>query len=414
MEQQLLNKYAQTILTTVGLQKGQYVVVNCEPINRHFALVIAEHAYRRGAAYVAIEHPIHLGPRLNRIRADYCPEEYLDLLPASLREQAERRVEEKWVHINLMGEENPECMEGVAPERSKRLNQGYTPLRKVQMQAFLNARVQWQVAYLPTPANAARIYGSQPDDEAAGRAFEALAEILQLGDPDPADRWTEKVAEIERRARALEELELKSLRFTGPGTDLEIGMTSGCRWKGGTFTAEDGTRFIPNLPTEEVFTSPDFRRVNGRAAVTRPVLVKEVGNQLVDGAWFEFKDGKVVDYGADRGKHVLDELLSFDEGARRLGEVALVDGNSSIFRSGLLWNNTLLDENAACHIALGNGLAPAIEGGEAMSEEELTAHGINSSKIHTDFMIGSPQVDVTAAAADGRAVEIIKDGVFQL
>ncbi len=414
MEQELLNQYAQTILTTVGLRKGQYVVVNCEPINRYFALIIAEQAYRRGAAYVAIEHPIHLGPRLNRIRADYCPEEYLDSLPDSLREQAERRVEEKWVHINLMGEEEPECMEGVAPERSRRLNQGYVPLRKVQMHAFLNARVQWQVVYLPTPANAARIYGSRPDMEAAGRAFETLSDILLLKDPDPAARWAEKVAEIERRAQALEKLDVKRLRFAGPGTELEVGMASGCRWKGGTFTSEEGIRFIPNLPTEEVFTSPDFRQVTGRVAVTRPVLVKETGNKLVEGAWFEFDEGRVVDYGADRGQHVLDELLSFDEGARYLGEVALVDGNSSIFRSGLLWCNTLLDENAACHIALGNGLAPAVEGGEKMSEEELTAHGINSSKIHTDFMIGSPQVDVTAVTAEGRKAEIIKEGVFRL
>jgi aminopeptidase len=148
--------------------------------------------------------------------------------------------------------------------------------------------------------------------------------------------------------------------------------------------------------------------------VTRPVLVKDVGNQLVDGAWFEFEHGRVSRYGAEKGQHVLDELLSFDDGARYLGEAALVDGRSAIFRSGLLWRNTLLDENAACHIALGRGISPAIEGGDAMSDEELRERGINSSQIHTDFMIGSPEVEVSGTAADGSTVEIIRDGTFRI
>jgi aminopeptidase len=414
MEQQIVQAYAETILTSVALRRGQYLLINCEPINRPFALTIAEEAYRRGAAYVAIEHPSRFGPRLNRMRADLCPEEYLEELPPSLKELAERRIEERWVHISLTGEEEPDVMEGVDPRRSRLLGRGYAPMRDVVLKAKINARVQWQVVYLPTPATAARILGRSRDDEGRDRVFEALAEILMLRDPDPAARWRERTEEIHRRAEELAALDLERLFFTGPGTELSIGLPARARWLGGAFTMEDGTRFLPNLPTEEVFTSPDLRSVEGRVAVTRPVLVKETGNQLVEGAWFEFNEGRVVNYGAEKGRHVLDELLSYDEGARYLGEVALVDGNSQIFKSGLLWRNTLLDENAACHIALGRGISPAIEGGASMSDADLHARGVNTSQIHTDFMIGSPEVDVRGTTSDGREVEIIREGRFRI
>ncbi len=410
----MLEKYAETILKTVALQPGHYLLISSEPIHRPFAVKIAEKAYRIGAAYVDIEHPRRFAPRLNRLRADYCREEYLETIPPSLQELSRRRIDEKWVHISIGGEEHPDAMEGVDPQRSKLLNHGYAPIRREEISARINADIQWQGCYLPTPNTAARMLNCAPSQSAADRAFAYLADILMLDDAAPASRWLEKVGELHRRSDALTAARLAALHFSGPGTDLTVGLPEHHRWLGGAFTTTDGTQFLPNLPTEEVFTSPHRLKTEGRVAVTRPVMVKDVGGQLVDGAWFEFENGRVVEFGAEKGKAALEELLSFDEAAAYLGEVALVDSNSAIFRSGQLWRNTLLDENAACHIALGRGISTALQHGEKLSDQKLQKQGINISTIHTDFMIGSPDIEVRGTSLDGREVNIITDGVFRI
>lgn len=414
MEAELIEKYTETILKTVALQPGHYLLISSEPIHRPFAVKIAEKAYQMGAAYVDIEHPRRFAPRLNRLRADYCREEYLETIPPSLQELSRRRIDEKWVHISIGGEENPDVMEGVDPRRSKQLNHGYGPIRREEISARINADIQWQGCYLPTPRTAARMLNCEPAQSAADQAFAYLADILMLNDPDPAARWLEKVDELRRRSEALTATRLDSLHFTGPGTDLKVGLPEHHRWLGGAFTTAEGTRFLPNLPTEEVFTSPHRQKTEGRVTVTRPVMIKDVGGQLVDGAWFEFREGRVVDFGAEKGSAALEELLGFDEAAGYLGEVALVDSNSAIFRSGQLWRNTLLDENAACHIALGRGISSALKNGEKLSDQKLLRQGINISQIHTDFMIGSPDVEVRGTDIYGREIEIIANGEFRI
>lgn len=414
MNTKLLENYAETILKTVMLQPGHYLSVSCEPIHRPFALMIAEKAYQMGAAFVDIDHPRRFAPQLNRLRADYCKEEYLDKIPASLQELNRRMIEERWVQVSIGGEETPDIMEGIDAARSKLLNHGYAPIRREEITARINAEIQWQGCYMPTPETAARMLNTEASEQAVEQAFAYLAEILMLTDSDPAARWLEKVDELHRRSSVLTDAQLVSLHFSGPGTDLTIGLPEHHRWLGGAFTTADGTKFLPNLPTEEVFTAPHRLQTEGRVAVTRPVMIKDVGGQMVEGAWFEFKNGKVADFGAEKGKAALEELLGFDEGAGYLGEVALVDSNSAIFRSGQLWRNTLLDENAACHIALGRAISSALKNGHKLSDQKLLKQGINTSQIHTDFMIGSPQTEVHGTTADGQRIDIIRGGSFRI
>jgi len=229
--------------------------------------------------------------------------------------------------------------------------------------------------------------------------------------PDPAGFWISHGAELAERAARLNRMRLDSVRFKGPGTDFEVGLAELSEWHGGPDTTRDGRVFCPNVPTEEVFTTPDCRRANGRVAFTRPVLVPIVG-KIVEGGWLEFKDGKVVDHGARSGKDVLDTYLNIDEGTGSLGELALVDATSPVFLADRIFYNILFDENAACHIALGSAYAKCLRGGESMSEKELSAAGANSSSAHTDFMIGAPNVDVTGMTREGKEVEIISSGRF--
>ncbi|MCK5200069.1 MAG: aminopeptidase, partial [Spirochaetales bacterium] len=197
----------------------------------------------------------------------------------------------------------------------------------------------------------------------------------------------------------------------GPGTDLKIGLSQKAIWEGGSSVSANGIEYSPNIPTEEVFTAPDFRETEGRVKITRPVLVPAIG-KIIEGAWLEFSKGKLMGYGADNGKDVLDQYLAIDPAAAYLGELALVDSNSPIFKSGKTFYNILFDENASCHIALGSAYPGCYEGGSKMGDDELKANGINVSNLHTDFMIGSPDVDVTGKTWDRRKIDIIINGEF--
>jgi aminopeptidase len=235
-----------------------------------------------------------------------------------------------------------------------------------------------------------------------------MKEILRLDRDDPVQAWWNLAQASVDRCRQLNGQAITSLHMTAPGTDLTLGCIPAAHWEGGTLTGPNGIPFIPNLPTEEVFTTPDWRRTEGRASVTRPV---QVMGKRVKGAWFEFRKGRVEDFGADDGTEQLAAFFDIDDRGRYLGEVALVDAESPIFQSGLIFSNILYDENAACHIALGSGY-PLIASPEATTPDEKQAMGINQSLVHTDFMIGCPEMDVTGTMAEGQEVPILRQGRF--
>jgi aminopeptidase len=282
------------------------------------------------------------------------------------------------------------------------------------MEAQMSNRLIWCVAPVPTAAWGTQVFEDAgrkaPADPEAALLAELLP-ILRLDAADPGAVVRSPAKEIEARAKRLDALALAELHFKGPGTDLRVGLSRRSRWVGGGSRTPDGRYFLANHPSEEVFTSPDARLTEGRAACTRPV---EVLGAKVEGAWFEFRGGEVVDFGAAENRASLERYFDIEPHAKRLGEVALVDGSGPIFKSGLVFNNALIDENAACHIALGAAYEEAFEGSEGMDEEAKKGEGFNTSLVHTDFMIGSEKVEVSGIDGNGREKTLIHDGSFAI
>jgi aminopeptidase len=281
-------------------------------------------------------------------------------------------------------------------------------------EAQMGGILPWTLTFIPTPNVARRAFPDLTETEALDRYWKYLVDIMGLERENPALFWEEALAELTDRSRVLNEMKVASLHFEGPGTDLTVGVPEKSIWFGGPETSVRGTRFMSNIPSFEVFTSPDFRMTEGRVALTKPFVMHQNLGAVPRGAWFEFKKGRVVDYDAEEGKESIDNLFKIDDRSRYIGEVALVDAKTPIARSGITFYNGLYDENAACHVALGQAFAMAYEGGSAMNEGERLAAGMNTAKIHEDMMIGSEKVDVAATLRDGGTIQIIKDGIFMI
>ena len=401
-----LRAYARLLLKTgVNLQPGQKLDVGWEPAHLPFVEVLTDEAYSLGAAYVNARL---VTPSLTRRRALHSSPEHLDFVPGWLTPYWEELVRDDWAVVALTGAEDPAVMEGVDSGRLGRLQAAVGGRRRAYLEAMTKSKFCWNVAAFPTNGWAQQVLGRQA---VAADLWAVLVPILGLDEPDPAASWQRRIAVLARRRALLNDLAIDRLRFTGPGTDLTVGLMPRSRWSGGDETAINGRRFSPNLPTEEVFTTPDWRRTEGTAACTRPV---EVMGAEVENARFTFREGRVTTFQATKNQDVLGRYLTQDAQADALGEVALVDASSRIFQSGRIFHNILFDENAACHIALGSGYPDAVEGGRELDAEALKALGCNISQVHTDFMIGGPEVSVEAITSSGRTVTIMEKGTFRL
>lgn len=406
-----LEKYANVILTSLNLQEEQNLLIRTEPVHWKFASIIAAEAYKRGARYVRVDSNEKENLLLYKARIEHSNEKYLDYVPAFRTETHRLMVEENWALIALAGTEDPDILSALNPDRNTKTGKAIAEAKKPFMEAVQNNRIQWIVVFAPTEKLAGKILNRPPSSEAIEKLWKVLTPILHLDEEDPSGAWVNSGKILKRRASVLNDLKLKEVCFKGPGTDLKMGLSQKAIWEGGSSVSANGIEFSPNIPTEEVFTAPDFRETEGRVIITRPVLVPAIG-KIIEGAWLEFSKGKLTDYGADKGKDTLDQYLAIDPAAAYLGEIALVDSNSPIFKSGKTFYNILFDENASCHIALGSAYPVCYEGGSRMGKEELMANGINVSNLHTDFMIGSPDVDVTGKTWDGRNIDIIIEGRF--
>ena len=275
---------------------------------------------------------------------------------------------------------------------------------------MINERsISWSLVAFPTEGWARTVFGA-PDVE---RLWDAIAEAVRLNEDDPVAAWQKHINRLTARAEALNMREFDELHFRGPGTDLRIGLTPTSRWLAGRIETRWGQSHIPNLPTEEVFTTPDFRRVHGVVRATRPLHLSREGTTVHD-LEMRFEGGKAVDVNASTGAEVVRTQMAIDEGASFVGEVALVDKTSIIGQMGLTFSNTLFDENATCHIAFGSGYTMAVEGAEGKTPAEQKDLGVNQSRIHTDFMIGGSEVDVYGITAAGAEVPIISADTWRL
>jgi aminopeptidase len=406
IERDALRAYAALTLDA-GLRvgKGTLLRIGGEPVQRELMLLFAEEAYARGAATVRLEYD---DQRLARIRVDKSPEEHLDDVSEILRADAEILVREKWSMLRIAGYEDASAMEGADHARLTRIQRARSRALQTVRDAQMASRIPWCVIASPTEAWARAVFGPSGTVE---RLWQVLVPILRLDDPDPTAALRRHMEGLGLRARTLNEKGIRSLHFQGPGTDLRIALSPASRWLGGTDATPEGKVFMPNIPSEEVFSTPDFRETEGTVTATRRARIH---GAIVEGARLDFRHGEVVSCSATRGGDALERFLETDAGSRRLGEVALVDSLSPIWKSGLVFDSMLFDENAACHIALGAAYDLAFSGAELLDDEEKARRGFNTSFVHEDFMIGSEEMSVTGTDAGGKDVPIIVRGKFAI
>ncbi len=407
MNTRLDEKYADVILKCgINVQPGQPVLIRTELAQREFAAVLTRRAYDLGACFV---HLVYRDPRNDRARIDRGREEYLDYVPSFVQPTFKVYLDENWASISLLGSEDPDVFEGIDSAKLGRAQKAASIAAQEWLTRASANHIAWNVCLYPTARWAAKVLGGEDGWEE--RIWKDLAPILRLDADDPAAAWATQGAELKRRASHMNDAKFDGIRFTGPGTDLTLGMQPDRVFLGGGGLAKDGRHFMPNIPTEEIFSAPDCARAEGTVRCTRPV---EIMGTNVDGVWLKFEDGAVVDAGAEKNAPVLDQLLKVDDRARYLGEIALVGTDSPIYRSGRIFHNILFDENAACHIALGNGYPKCVEGGTEMTKEELATRGCNVSLVHVDLMIGSDEVSVSGIRGDGTEELIIDKGRFAI
>lgn len=404
----LLDRYADLALHVgVGLRPGQRVLLRTDIAAAPLARRIVAAAYRAGAPYVDVRYG---DEQVDLARFRHAPDGSFEALPTG-RTEAYVAMAERGDAVISLGAGDPELLAEVDPERVATARAANGRAMKPFSRHVMSDRVPWTVLAVPTPAWAAKVFPDDPPERALERLWQAVFQATRVDRDDPVGAWNSHVEALEDRARQLNESRYAALRFRGPGTDLTVGLADDHVWKGGASHAASGQRFVANLPTEEVFTAPHANRVAGTVRAAMPLAY---GGRLIEGFELDFEDGRVVAARAEGGEEVLTRLLDTDEGARRLGEVALVSVDSPIHRTGLLFYNTLFDENAASHVALGEAYRFCVEGGPSMSDEEAAAHGLNESAMHVDFMIGTPESDVDGVRADGGSEPLIRAGRFEI
>ncbi|MFL5841350.1 MAG: aminopeptidase [Thermoleophilaceae bacterium] len=388
-----------TLAVDVGanVQNDQIVAVTYSPGMEPLMHAIAEKAYERGARFV---DPFAFDGRLKRIRLERAREDTLEFVPDWWGKRVLALGEARAARISIAPTPDPGVLEGVDPERAGKDD---LPFMKETPVLIKDRSTNWTIVPYPTPGWASQVHPDADRDEAVARLRDQLAHILRLEEPDPAAAWRVRGDELVGVGDRLTERRFDALRFRGPGTDLTVGLLPGSLWKAARQDTAWGLEHYANLPSEETFTTPDPTRVEGTVTATKPL---DVSGTVIEGLRVRFEGGRAVQIDADSGADVLRGRASKDEGAARLGEVALVDKAGRIAESGSVFFNTLLDENAASHIALGQAYRGAVD----QSEWD----NINDSQIHIDFMIGSPEVDVAGVAADGTETPVLARGEWQV
>lgn len=394
----------------MNVQKGQTLIIRCPVEGAYFGRACMEAAYKAGARDVVIRWE---DEKAARIRMELGEEEALsETKPYELRSYLDYAESEGGCCLLAIHASDPEIFKGLDTAKINRVSLAKQEAMKSWREYTMKDRVQWCVVAIPTPAWAASVFPGLAEDEAQEKLWGAIFDVCRVTGGDPVSAWKEHVAKTSACRDKLNELQLESIHMTSSnGTDLTVGLAEGHTWEGACSKAENGAVFIANVPTEEVFTAPHRERVNGVVKGTKPYVYN---GQLIEGFSVTFKDGVVVDYSAEKNAELLGQLLDSDEGARRIGEIALVPASSPINRSGLLFYNTLFDENAACHIAFGAGYPTTVKGGAAMTTEELLACGVNDSAIHEDVMVGAEDMTITGLTKTGETVTIFENGEWAI
>jgi aminopeptidase len=396
-----LERFAELVVRVgANVQPGSGVVLGTDIAHLEIARAVVEHAYAAGASWVEVEWSD--GP-IRRSRLTNASMETLTKSRPWAIERTRAWAAERGVSIQLVGDPDPHLLDDVDPAKAAAVAVEEVLARR---EAILVQRLRWTVVPAPNPGWAQEVFG-EPDVE---RLWDAVTTAMRLDEADPVACWRERAAQLAARAHMLDTLGLTEIRYRSAGTDLTVGLVPNSRWTGGSMQDPDGLTYMPNIPTEEVFTSPDRRRADGTISLTKPVII---GGRVVEGLKVTFTGGRITDIAAMSGIETVRAQLDTDEGARGLGEVSLVDRDSRIAKAGLLFRNMLFDENAACHVAWGQSFPFAVADGLTKSNEKRYEIGLNNSAVHTDVVIGGDGMTVTGTAPKG-TVEIIRDDEWVL
>jgi aminopeptidase len=407
MDKSMLEKYARLIVKTgVNIKKNQICVISASVENYEFVEMIAEMAYKEGAREVV---PNWIDERIGRSKYEYAPDDVFDEIPEYRKMFYLETVRKDACYIRLAGSD-PDILKGIDQDKIMRTNRTFGENLKEYRERLMSDKNVWCVASAPTKAWAKKVFPDVSQEEAIEKLWDAIFMTNRIDKEDPVAAWDEHKNNLKKRMAFLNENHFKYLKYSNSlGTDLNIELPEKHLWLGGQSYMEDGTEFMANLPTEEVFTLPKKDSVSGVVHSTKPLVYNGV---LIDEFWIRFESGKAVEYDAKKGIEALKSLLHLDEGSCYLGEVALVPYHSPISEMDILFYNTLFDENASCHLAFGEAYPICVSGGESMTREELKQHGVNSSIAHEDFMVGSSDLKVVGIKESGEEVLVFEDGDF--
>lgn len=408
MNKELLKRYARLIVRTgANVQPGQKVEITVQVDQAEMAKLVAEECYKAGARYVELKW---IWDVTDRLHYQYAETEVLgEVLPWQVA-RSEQMVKDLPVRIVLLSED-PDAMDGIDAEKVSIVHQmRQKVLRKFRYQ--IDGRHQWVAAGVASVNWAKKVFTGCSDEEALEKLWDAILKCVYLdSDRDAVEVWAEHTAKTQSKSAWLNAQNFTKLHYqSANGTDFTVGLIPGARWDGaGDTNHTNGAFFTPNLPTEEVFTTPMKGQAEGTLVSTKPL---SWNGQVIDKFSVTYHEGKVVSCKAEMGQEVLEQMFRMDEGAAMLGEVALVPKESPINQSGLLFYNTLFDENACCHVAAGMGFGEVIEGFLDMTREELGEKGVNDSLIHVDYMVGSDDLEITGYRADGSSEKIFVNGTW--
>lgn len=402
-----LKKYAELLVATgINVTEGHSIVLSIDVDQAPLARLISEAAYERGAKKVIVNWADDGLSKLNYTHQDL---ETLKDVPDYKIAEMNYIIEEGASRISVRSSD-PDAFAGLDSEKIAETQKARSAASRPMMEATQSNKLSWLVAAAAGAEWAAKVFPElDTPEEQIDALWDAIFKSVHLYEEDPIAYWTEKVDTLQNKADELNKEDFTALHYKAPGTDLTVGLPAGHRWEGAGSTNARGELFVANMPTEEVFSAPDANRVDGVVVSTKPL---SYAGSIIEGMEFHFEDGKVTKVTAEKGEEVIQKLIEQDEGASHLGEVALVPDESPISQTGLTFFNTLFDENASNHLALGSAYAFSLQGGTEMTREELREAGLNESDTHVDFMIGSDQMAIDGIKEDGSTVPIFCNGTW--
>lgn len=402
--QQYIMKYAEMVLRVgVNLQKGQTLVIEAKMEVAPFVRIVTQLAYQLGASQVIHEWS---DDELSLIRHRYAPEESLGYYPKWKADGYIQYALDNAAFL-FIDTPNPDLLKDIPAERIAKEMRGRGAVRRTYLQYTHHNKVSWVIISVPSETWATRVFPELDPQEAVSQLWEKILQAARIDLQDPVGNWTKHLENLHTRTEQLNNMQIHTLHYRAPGTDLVIELPEKHVWLSGLSNNLIGTPFVANMPTEEVFTMPVKHGVNGTVRSSRPLVY---GGSLIENFSLTFQDGKVVDYQAETGEEILKSILDTDEGARYLGEVALVAHNTPISMMNRNFYNILFDENASCHLAIGQSFPSNLADGDQLTPQELMERGANTSLTHIDFMIGTDELDIDATLEDGTVVPLFRQG----